>query len=219
MLTLIGAPNEPILTLAEVKLALRIDTDAEDSYLQSLILVAQQYLDGRDGILGRCLRQQTWQLDLPNFPAAVDVSSLALSSYRTLAPRPLRLPLPPTIAVNSINYYDQNETLTLWAATEYRVIAGGYNGALIVPRPGKNYPNVIASDSYPDAIQIEFEAGYQDLNSPTVEAIPEPIRQAAILLIGDYYENRVNTVLGVVPAELPTAVSALIAPYRILPFA
>jgi hypothetical protein len=61
----INPPTEPVLTLADAKPHLRVDHNDDDSLITALIAAATARLDGRDGILGRWLRQQTWEL----FPA------------------------------------------------------------------------------------------------------------------------------------------------------
>ena len=65
--------------------------------------------------------------------------------------------------------------------------------------------------SRPDAVGVEFVAGYGDAPAD----VPAPIRQAMRLLIGAWYENRESTAIGVSVAELPASVNvgALIAPY------
>lgn len=204
MLTRIGEPTEVFLTLAQVKLALRISTSAEDDYLQSLIEVARQYLDGSTGILGRCLRPQTWRWDLPCGPSG----------------KSLEVPLPPTISVDLIQYYDSNAVLQTWDSTYYRVVTGGFCGAKIVRKPTYTWPPCLhPSYGYPDVFQVTFQAGYAPgAESPTTEQIPEPIREAAILMIGDWFENRVNTLVGTSAIELPNAAAMLLAPYRMQRF-
>ena len=48
-------------------------------------------------------------------------------------------------------------------------------------------------------------------------AVPRPIRQAILLLIGTMYENRESVLVaqGVTVAQLPFGVDALLMPYRI----
>ena len=56
---------------------------------------------------------------------------------------------------------------------------------------------------------ITFTAGY---GAPA--EIPAAIRQAMLLLIAHWYENRAAVSLGTSPSALPMAVDALLAPYR-----
>lgn len=56
-------------------------------------------------------------------------------------------------------------------------------------------------------------AGYAD-----AAAVPQGIKQAMLLLVGSWYENREATISGATIAEVPFAVDALIAPYRVIEF-
>jgi uncharacterized phiE125 gp8 family phage protein len=199
MLTLLDPPIDALLTLEETKTFLRVDTADDDVLILNLIAAATQRLDGRDGILGRCLRPQVWRWDFPAFPPAGCV---------------LRMPLPPTIDVQLIEYFDTVGTRTTWAESLWRTIGGGLRGDLVLPELLQDWPVVLA-ETQPDTVSITFRAGYQDLNSPTNEAVPEPIRFAALMCVGDWYENRLNTLIGTSAVELPNAVMNLIAPYRV----
>ncbi|MFA5387050.1 MAG: head-tail connector protein [Candidatus Paceibacterota bacterium] len=198
MLTLLDPPVEPVLTLQEVKDYLRVDHGDDDVLILGLIEAARQRFDGGDGILGRCLRPQVWRLDCQVVPN--------------------RLPLPPTLEVQEIDYLDTDGTRTVWPSDQYRTILGGRWGGIIVPLQGFDFPSVIASDD-PDIFRVTFRAGYQDLSSPANEPVPEPIRIAMKMLIGDMFENRINTVVGAAVSELPMAISMLIEPYRSIPVA
>ena len=74
-LRLVSPPTLPVVTLDEVKAHLRVDFEDEDSLIQGYIDAAVAYLDGADGVLGRALSPQTWEVtysgsigDLPLAP-------------------------------------------------------------------------------------------------------------------------------------------------------
>lgn len=48
----------------------------------------------------------------------------------------------------------------------------------------------------------------------TAEVVPQPIKQAVLLLVGQWYSYRANVAEDGRPAELPMAVEALLSPYR-----
>lgn len=57
------------------------------------------------------------------------------------------------------------------------------------------------------ATVVRYVAGY--------EKPPAPIKQAMLLLIGQWYMHRENIAVGQTVAELPMAVEALLSPYRV----
>ena len=48
----------------------------------------------------------------------------------------------------------------------------------------------------------------------SVDPLPAPVRQAALLLIGHWYENREAVTVGFRGKDLPMGVDRLLAPYR-----
>lgn len=182
----VSPPDERLLDLNEVKQDLDIDSSAYDAKVLRMMIAAESYLDGRDGILGRCLRPQTWKLSVPTFSNCVE------------------LPLPPTRSVEMIQYYDDDEVLQTLATSQYTVIDGGYLGDKIVPADDVTYPNTYER---PDAVQVTFVAGYEDNESPENEAIPESIRIAASMLCKLWYDEP--------GAPIPDVVDRLISPFRL----
>lgn len=60
--TLITPPASMPVTLLDVKEHLRVDHDEEDALISGLISAAVAHLDGRAGVLGRCIMPQTWRV-------------------------------------------------------------------------------------------------------------------------------------------------------------
>lgn len=58
-------------------------------------------------------------------------------------------------------------------------------------------------------VKITFTAGYG-----AAAAVPAAIRQAMLLLIGQWYDNREAVTVGAAGSLMPLAVDALLAPYR-----
>jgi uncharacterized phiE125 gp8 family phage protein len=59
-------------------------------------------------------------------------------------------------------------------------------------------------------IEIAFSAGYGDAGTD----VPAPIRQALVLLVAHWFENREPLRADAAQAEIPHMVSTLLAPYR-----
>lgn len=191
MLTLVQGPMDDVVGLTEAKLRLRIDTTADDDVVTALIAAATSMLDGADGLLGRALMSQSWRYDVAGFPS---------DPYGAI-----RLPLPPYIAVNGIRYRDSTGTLQTLASTVWRVIESD-RAAYVTLDTDQTWPTT--EDGAPDAVQITYQCGYQDLTSPANNPVPQPIRQAILLIAQMLYDTPGQT-------DIPVAVWSLIAPYRV----
>lgn len=114
----------------------------------------------------------------------------------------LRLLLNPVREIESVTYRDSdgNQQTLDPAVYTLRVDDGG---AYVDLAPGQSWPAVASSV---DAVSVTYEAGYDEA--------PAPIRQAMLLLIGHWYDNRQATIVGTNATEVPLAVGALLSPYR-----
>lgn len=63
------------------------------------------------------------------------------------------------------------------------------------------------------AIAVTFSVGYPQTGDPPQSSVPAAIKAAILLLVGHWYESR-EAVAGGSVAEMPFAVSSLLAPYR-----
>lgn len=186
---LITAPAVPLVSLEEAKAHCRVDHDDENAILTGLVTAATSLLDGYSGVLGRALINQTWRVNLCSWP-----------------PCRIRLPLSPVSAISSIKYFDAANVERTLNAANYALFEDAQS-----PYAGwasnASLPSLFERE---DAIAVEFVAGYGD----APEDVPEAIRLAAKLLVGDFYENREASIVGTTAEELPFAVKALIAPFR-----
>ena len=55
-------PTAQVVTLQDMKEHLRVLHDDEDMLIQSLTDAAVSWMDGWDGVLGRCIMPQTWRI-------------------------------------------------------------------------------------------------------------------------------------------------------------
>lgn len=113
------------------------------------------------------------------------------------------LPKPPLQSVSSITYTDTTGAVQTLAADQYRVDATSHEGT-IERAYGVTWPSVRDQSR---TIVVTYVTGYTQ--------IPEPIRQALLLMVGHFYENREAVIVGQAPAELPLGVDALLFPYRV----
>jgi uncharacterized phiE125 gp8 family phage protein len=100
---------------------------------------------------------------------------------------------------------DENNSRALDAASF--ILDGTANPARLVWRDNSPVP---ASGLAANGIEIDFVAGYGDAPSD----VPQPIRQALLLLIAHWYENREPVEIGATATPIPGTVSDLLSPYR-----
>lgn len=181
-----AAPAQPVLTLAEVKVHCRIDHSDEDVLLTSLTLAATSHLDGWNGMLGQCLVTQDWQRDFDQWCV-------------------FELPLEPVQSVTAITYFDEAGDKQTVAPDVYDVHHRATR-TVVGCRANKSWP---LADFAKGPVTVVWRAGFGD-----VDAVPQAIKQAMLLLIGHWYEHREAVIVGTIASSLPIAVSTLLAPYR-----
>lgn len=179
--------EEPI-TLAEAKTYLRVDITDDDALIDALITSAREYCES---VTGRALGTEKWELALEDFPSDRDY---------------IELPRPPLQSVDSLVYRNsKGETFSIDPAnviydydSEPGRIVLAYNRywPIYIPFPAR-------------AVSIAFTAGYSATN-----LMPVSIKQAMLLLIGQWYENREPMAIKRL-TELNYSVDALLAPYRV----
>lgn len=175
-------PGTAPVTLAEAKKQTRTEFfNDDDTLLTGLLAAATEWVERHTG---RSLAEHTWTLTLDSFPAAV------------------RLPMPPTVEIVSIEYISEDGTTQTLAAGQYRLYGAGGFDPFVRPAWATCWP--ATADGEPDAVTIEYEAG---------AACPTPVKQAILLLVSHLYENReASTELAL--KDIPFGVDALLKDYR-----
>lgn len=188
------APALDPVSLSEAKAHCRVGIDTDDGLIAGYILAARQHVERE---VGRVLITQRWDYMVDRcWPKAWDGAC-----YRSR----IVLPLPPLLSVVSIQYIDDQGATQTLATDQYRVIKGEMFG-YVEPAFGVSWPAVRAVS---DAITVRFEAGY----GASPGAVPEPLRQAILLLIGHWYENR-EAAGPNVTTLIPLGFDALVASFR-----
>jgi uncharacterized phiE125 gp8 family phage protein len=174
---------EPV-TLPEAKLYLRMDSPDEDDLIRALIVAARLLIEAASG---RLLINQTWRLVLDAWP----VSGTA------------RLPLAPVFQIVTARVFNAQGVPAIVAASALALETGADPPALwiqaAVPGPGRAMAG----------IEIDVLAGF----GGAATAIPEPFRQAILIMVARWFEQRGDTSQRG-DARLPADVLALIAPFR-----
>jgi uncharacterized phiE125 gp8 family phage protein len=182
-----SAPATAPVSLSEAKLHLRVDGTDEDTLITALIEAAVSHLDAT-GVLGRAMITQSW------------------AQWVSQAPGWVRLQVGPFQSLTSVEYYDSDNALQTATLSDFETRLDG-DFVIVKPKSGYTWP---AAYTRQDAIKITYVAGYGDAATD----VPQSIRQAILLLVGHWYENR-EAVTDGSPKELPMAVNALIGVERV----
>lgn len=186
------APTVEPVTLTEVKAQLRIDGTDEDTYLELLISAARDYIEQ---YTARALLNQTWYAYLDKFPTTREV---------------IYLPKSPLSSVSSIKYTDNDGVTQTWGSSNYVVDAQTSSPARISLAYNTAWPTSVRPQA--NAVVIEFVAGY----GATAASLPAGIRQAALILIAHWYENREAVVIGSTGSSVPMSCESLLSLHRII---
>jgi len=185
-------PSE-VITLAEARLHLRLDTEGsppshpDDSLVSALIIAARENAEQHTGL---AIAESTYSLALDAFPS--DAINLFIS---------------PVQSITSVAYVDSDGTTQTLSSTKYMLD----NYSL----PAKLYPLEPwpATKAKPNAVIVTFVAGFTD-GSPNNYPLPISIKQAMLLMIGTWYDNR-EAITENEPYERPMSATYLLTPHRI----
>lgn len=132
-----------------------------DTIITACLETAQSHLDGPEGVLNRALLEQQWALDLDAFPMS-----------------PLALPLAPVMSIDAVKYLDVAGDEQLLDPAVYVAHDGRFPSIELAD--GQCWPELARRSR---CVSIEFTAGYEP------EAIPERLKSAIKLMVGDLYAN------------------------------
>lgn len=181
-LVLVGPAVEPV-TLAEMKLYLRLDGADEDDLVSALIMAGRLTVERTARI---ALIDQTWRLRLPAWPAG----------------RVVRLPFHPLAAVEAVRVGTGPGTFALVDPGSYRLDLSCEPGSLLVDTAVPDPATRAAG------IEIDVTCGF----GASATAVPQPLILAVRRLVAYWFETRGDTVRPGTPA-LPADALALVAPF------
>lgn len=185
-----SAPATTPISVSEAKAQCRVDHADEDTLFGNLVGAVTEYLDGWGGALGRCLISQNWRVDFPTWPVTGFI----------------RLPFADVTAISSVTYYDTNGDSQTVSSALYQLYEDDL-GSFVRFTDAFTAPTL--DDDRMNAVSVAFVAGY----GANAGDVPEPIRQAMLLMVAGWYDNRESVSAGTM-TELPFAVRALLQPYR-----
>lgn len=161
---LITPPATKPVDVVQLKAAARIDAPDEDIYLDTLIATAVGYLDGPNGILGRCIVTQVWAQSFSGFPTDDTI----------------RLPLPDVTAA-TVTYRDAANAAQTLSSSAWQLAADA-RGAFLRLVPPAVWP---VTFDRPDAVTVQMTAGYG-----AAPSVPAPLRTAICIMAATMDQNR-----------------------------
>jgi len=185
--TLLAGPTVEPITLTEAKAHLRVDSSADDTLIQSLIMASRLHIEAA---LDLALISQSWRFQLDRWPRS----------------RSLNLPMRPVQSLTTVKVFNGDDDSEALENTAF-ILDGTANPARLILSGSMSLP---APGRAAKGIEIDFVAGYGDAPSD----VPQTIRQALLLLTAHWYENREPVEIGASATVIPGTVSELLSPYR-----
>lgn len=182
-ITIVTAPvNEPV-TVLDAKAQSRVDITDDDDLIYAQIVAARELCELQ---ARRAFVTQTLAVTLDAWPANGIIE----------------LPRPPLQSVTSIKYTDEDGNQSTFASSNYIVDTANNR---VVLKSSATWPSDVLQRVA--AILVTFVAGYG-----TAADVPTIYKQAILLTIGHWYENREAVVVerGVNIQELPIGVNRLL---------
>jgi len=187
--------SEPVdypVTLAEAKDYLRVEHSEEDDIITECIRSAVDYCEQE---LDLAIMDQEITVKLDAFPS----SSV------------IKLPRTNLLSVTEFTYNDSNgdsQTFTGYTADTFST-------------PGRVVRNDLAwpqTQARANSVTIVYRAGFKEYETGGASFVPGAVRQAMMMLITHWYDNRAAIVIGsgIVSEELQLAVTQLLSKYRVL---
>ena len=180
------AASTAILTTAEAKTHLKVDTSADDTYIDNLVSAATEsaQIFTNRYFINTTITQHgdTWS----------DISTLFKSKVSS---------------ITHIKYFDSdNSEQTL--ATSVWLSDINHQPARIGLKPNQSFPSL--ADRI-NAVNCKYVVGYGSAASD----VPQGIKEAVLLIVGNWYENRQEVVVGRIATELPKSAQYLLEQYKI----
>jgi len=137
------APSALAVSLADAKVALRINGTALDNVVEMWVRAVTEHAEH---LTGRAIMQQTWQAFCTSFDDFAKIP---------------RLPL---VSVTSVKYYDAANALQTLDPSRYSIVATEHQAIAQVIDAPETYDR-------PDAVIVEYVAGYSTSDAATPASI------------------------------------------------
>ena len=174
------------VSLTEAKSHLKVDTTADDTYITSIIKAATQLSE-----------EYTNRFFIDTI---IDQTCSDFAQLQTLFKSKVS-------AVAHVKYYDSDNSLQTLSATIYDTQLQ-YEPSQIQLADDKSFPEITKRN---DAVVARYTVGYGSAASD----VPEIIKQAILLTLGNWYENRMSVITGRTTTEMPMSAKFLLDTYKV----
>lgn len=130
----------------------------------------------------------------------LSISAVTVTHYCNQFAIPINLPKYPVVDVTLIEYQDSSNVTQAVASWQE---VNNPTSMDLYPYYDESWPQ---SNGQPNSVKITYQVG--------MAALPLPLKQAALLLLGHWYANRETVVIGTTTSSVPLAYDSLIQPYR-----
>ena len=178
--------STPLFTTAEAKDFLKVDTTADDTLIDNLVKAATESC--------QIYTNQYFMTTI------VKQYSDTWAEFYTLYKSPVS-------AIAEIKYYDSDDTEQTLASSNY-ILDNVSKPARIGIAVDGTLPNLA---NRINAVYDEYTVGYGD---DSVD-VPDGIKQAVLLTLGNWYENRQSVITGRTATELPLSSQYILDQYKI----
>lgn len=192
--SLVTGPAVEPLTLSECKQFLRVDHASDDTLISAMQVSAREWVET---YTRRALCTQTMDFRYSGWPIIGDA---------------LVVPYAPLQSITSISYIDEDQMTRTLAASQYvvRAQAGPRAGrGTIEIADGVTLPTLSTQPDRP--VTVRAVVGYG-----SAPQVPDGIKSAIYLLLGDLYEQRQETITGTIVQGTRFTVERLLGPYRVI---
>ena len=176
-----------IVCLSEAKDHLRVSNTADDTLITNLILAATQ---AAQNYTNRFFINHSVRMDC-------DTWDETLYFYKS-----------PVFSSTTIEYYGTSATIyDIWDSSNY-IVDKVHEPARLLLQADKSYPDLADRKA---AIKLTYVSGYGTAASD----VPQAIKQAVLLIVGNFYENRQEVVVGRIATEMPKSAQYLLDQYKV----
>lgn len=196
-----SAPASEPVSLAEMKLWLRVDDTSDDALITSLIVTARE---SAEKFTKRAFINQTVETFIDRFPSRynsinypefTEISREAITNTRDY----IQLVKLPVSAITTLEYYDTSDSINTFASSNYFLDAP--SGRIIL-KYSQSWPTSVRDKA---AVKITATHGY----GASASAVPSAIKDAIKMHVMRMYEKR-NV------CSMPEDCKMLLEQYRII---